>query len=287
MKKFLIAMLLIAALLCTSCLAAEETRQPADYSGRWVDPYYGRAALTIRRAFNAEAPENEIHFDISIHWGNSADSEGVWLMDGVWNPEDGNLTYTNGSMAIVTYAENGDVANEDVQWEDAEGAFTLNEEGIMLWQDSREERAAEFKLERILSQAPSVEEFAVDYFECVAAMESGTAGASLKMAIAAHDVLQFAFEHDLWNTDIPTMRENMLAAWETLDDETRGRFDENMFGSLTAFMNDVFVDYEGVAGLFDDVDLGDDMSRLAHDDDAMACWDTLISHTATMGNSED
>lgn len=132
MKKIIIALL---ALLFAIPALAEGASDP--FVGRWQDPYYGRAVLEISRSGDRYA--------ISIHWGNSASSESVWEMDAT--REGDSLAYTGGSMAVVTYSEA--CIEEDVQYDDAEGAFTLTDEGKLLWSDSREERSTEFAYEKI------------------------------------------------------------------------------------------------------------------------------------------
>ena len=68
MKKIIV--LLMALLFAVPCMA-EETQDP--FVGQWQDPYYGRALLEISRSGDS--------YSISIHWGNSADSEAVWAME--------------------------------------------------------------------------------------------------------------------------------------------------------------------------------------------------------------
>jgi len=287
MKRTITALLLLLVLSVSACLAGAEgarVETPAEaFSGRWRDPYYGRAALTIVPA-PRDDPDGAAWFDISIFWGSSADSAGVWRMEAVWDEAAGRLAYTDGSMTYVTYDGTGKIVEEDVQWDDAEGSFRLNEEGVLLWQDSREERSGEFALLRERAEAPSAEAFAQEYFERIAGVERGTAGASLKAALAARDALRFAFEYDLWNTDMPAMRGNMLAAWESLDDDARARFDENLFG-IADLLDGAFGDYASVAGMFEDAGVGEDMARLVTDEDARRSWETLFAHTLTMGNS--
>lgn len=137
MKK--LVLLFLTLVFAIPCLA--EASDP--FVGQWQDPVYGRALLEI--------VHDGDNYAISIHWGNSADSEGVWEMNAA---RDGNsLVYTGGKMSIITYAEGGDVVSDDIKYEDAEGAFTLGDDGKLYWADSREDRAPEFALERVQSAA--------------------------------------------------------------------------------------------------------------------------------------
>lgn len=136
MKKLVI--LLLALVFTVPCLAETDP-----FVGQWQDPYYGRALLEISQAGDDYA--------IEIRWGNSADSEAVWEMDATRDGD--SLVYSNGKMSVLTYDEDGACVAEDVQYDDAEGAFTLGEDGKLYWADSREERAPEFALERLESAA--------------------------------------------------------------------------------------------------------------------------------------
>ena len=281
MKKLLTALLITALVTMSFCLAegAEPADPTADYIGMWVDPIYGRATLRIMPS----PVEGECA--ISIHWGNSASSEGVWLMTGVWNAEAGELQYENGVMKDVTYGENGYVAGEEVLYDDAVGAFALDGEGKLLWRDSREERAAEFHLENIPVESPSAEAFAQNYFAAIANAERGTAGSSLKMALISRDVLRFAMENMLWTVNQDDLKASLAAAWTSLTDEQRAAFPEIFFDGAVELIDSAFTDYESVQGLFGDAG-AEDMRYLAQDEDAAASWEALLNATLAMSAGE-
>jgi len=270
MKKItslLVLMLLLATFFCS----AEETTDP--FVGKWQDPYYGRAVLRIRKADDG--------YDIQIRWGNSADSEGVWKMEA--GREDNRLVYTDGSMSIVTYGEGGEIISEDVQYDDAIGAFTLTTDGKLLWEDSREERAAEFALEKMPAITPDAEELKTHFFEAIARQEPGTAGASLKLAATAADLLRFVDDYQLWDADITALRTNLLDAWTLLDDSTRRRFDEDM-PSVLSLMEAAMGSYESVAGQFESAG-AEDMAELVKDEEILQGWETLVESKQSMGNT--
>ncbi|MBQ3467321.1 MAG: hypothetical protein IJH21_03240, partial [Oscillospiraceae bacterium] len=52
------------------------------------------------------------------------------------------------------------------------------------------------------AKAPTVEALTEGYFNVLSGLESGTAGASLKTAIAASEVCAFAQAHALYNPDV-------------------------------------------------------------------------------------
>lgn len=63
-----------------------------------------------------------------------------------------------------------------------------------------------------------------DYFNVVANLEPGTAGVSLKTAVAASEVCAFAGAHALYNPDVESLRTNMLAAFEAMDKDEQAAF---------------------------------------------------------------
>ena len=134
--------------------------------------------------------------------------------------------------------------------------------------------------------APSVEALRDSYFLRVAETEFGTAGASLKQAVTACDVVTFAFDQHLSTTDIPTLRANMLSAWESLTPDQQHAVDNMMFNTLRELIETAFRVYSSVSGRFEDAGVHDAMSALVTNEDAKACWSTLISHTFTLGNTD-
>ena len=293
MKK-LAAFLAFAILFTTVVVLIAVADAPAQidnptlaFAGRWADPVYDRASLRILRPTIDDPNEGEYKYDIQLLWGDSWNSEGVWTMTATWDETAQKLVYTDGVMAIVTTDDEGK-GSEEVQWNDAEGAFWFDAEGALCWQDSREERSAEFHMARVISEAPTAEAFAEKYFLPAANVEIGTAGASLKQAILAHDLVRFAYDNDLWNVDIDAMRDVMLTAWEGLDKDTQARFDANMFGGVVGeITNGIYWDYDNLAGQFEDAGVGEDVAFLNADPEACDSWAILFANTITMGNSED
>ncbi|MBR2743007.1 MAG: hypothetical protein IKD89_05390 [Clostridia bacterium] len=136
------------------------------------------------------------------------------------------------------------------------------------------------------ASAATAEEFAEGYFGVIAGYEPGTAGSSLKQALAAYGAVSFAAEHSLDTADVPAMRDAMLAAWEGLDAGTKTAFDENLFG-IAGLIDECFSDYDSVSGVFEDAGVGEKMRALSESSEAKAAWETLFANTLTMGNSDD
>ena len=132
---------------------------------------------------------------------------------------------------------------------------------------------------------PSAEEFAEGYFRWVTSFHPGTAGSSLRQAEAACACVHFAAENRLAEVDVPLLRSTMLTAWESLNDDERGWFDENFVG-MAGLIDACRADWESNRGLFEDAGVADQMAVLMDDPAACEAWSTLCAHTLTLGNSE-
>lgn len=266
MLKRMVAALTACVLLLGVALAEGS---PDAFAGLWADPAIGRAELSVMPVDPRDAGEDSRQYDIWLTWGSSAFERGVWTMTA--RLEDGALVYTGGRHTDVTLMEDGGVESEALLWEDAEGRFTLSEDGRLLWTDSREETAADFRFERHQSFAPTAEELRENVVDPVADLGTGTAGASLKLALTACDVARFASENLLWNADSDALKENLLAA---LDGDARSRFDEN-WPETAELLDAAFENYDDVAGQFDDAGAGDAMAAMAADPGARQSWRML------------
>jgi hypothetical protein len=103
--------------------------------------------------------------------------------------------------------------------------------------------------------------------------------------MAACEVLKFAADEDLRNTDVPAMRDNMLKAFESLSAEYQAVFDEN-FMSIYALIDSCFEDWESVRGAFEDSGTAEEMAALLEDPTVRVSWEVLRNNTFTMGNSD-
>ena len=133
------------------------------------------------------------------------------------------------------------------------------------------------------AEAPSVEAFEEGYFDVILGIESGTAGASLKVAAAASEVCAFAEAYELYNPDVAPMRDNMLAAFEALDADAQALFWDN-FESVRALLDGCLEDYEANRAVFDDAGVAEAMDEVMYDPLNRLAWENLRDHTLTMGN---
>ena len=133
------------------------------------------------------------------------------------------------------------------------------------------------------ADAPTAEAFAEGYFSVIAGLEAGTAGASLKTAIAASDVCAFAVAHDLYNPDDAPVRANMLAAFTAMDEAGQAQFWQN-FDTVRALLDDCLDDYDANRAVFDDAGVADAMDAVMYDPLNRLAWMNLRDYTLTLGN---
>ena len=134
--------------------------------------------------------------------------------------------------------------------------------------------------------APTPDEFADEYFGALTTYGEGVSGFTLKQAVSATEVITFASEHKIADTNTKEMRLNMLEGWDSLDSDDQKIFDEN-FILLCRLIDDCADNWESNKEMFADAGVDDVMETLLNDEDAMAHWDSLKSNTLTMGNSEE
>ena len=266
----------IAFTIETASEKKQEIR-PYDYVGVWEDAWSQRASLEI-------LPGAEYgQYDATIHWGSSADSAGIWNMTLTFDEATGKMSYKNGTMSLVTFSQTGE-ETRDEKWADAEGYFLITEKGKMSWSDSREDRSAQFDLNRVVAPGPTADELVEGFFKVIGGIGPGSAGASLRQVKAAEDVMTFAIGHGIWNGDNQTLRENLLTAWESMTEDEQKAFDAS-FIDVLSMVRDAKADPESYAGQFSDAG-AEKIADYFKDPAAMLSWDELTSNTLTMGNSE-
>ncbi len=136
------------------------------------------------------------------------------------------------------------------------------------------------------AQASTVEALAEGYFNVLSGLESGTAGASLKTAIAAGEVCAFAQAHALYNPDVESLRANMRAAFEAMSAEDQAAFWQG-FDAVRALLDDCLADWETVRPQFEDAGVAAAMDGIMADHLNRLAWENLRDYTLDMGNDAD
>lgn len=129
------------------------------------------------------------------------------------------------------------------------------------------------------TEAPTADEFSQGYFSVLMGLESDTAGASLKTAIAASDVCAFARDHQLNNPDDEPLRANMLAAYEALGGEEQALFMKS-FDAVCALLDD----YDANRAVFEDAGVADTMDEMMADPQSRLAWENLRDCTLATVN---
>lgn len=287
MKKLvsiLMAVLMMAVLL-PHAVAEEEA--PLNVNGLWADPEFDRTAITILNddegwASDLLGGKADGGYIIEMYWSNSADSYDSYRM--VAHREGNSLVYDNGLYVRVTSEDSEENAGSEELISDAgKGSFTLTEDGTLKWEDSVVEAAAEMKLAREPMDTPTAQELADEYFKVIAAVETGSAGTSLKQAEAVLGVYQFCFNHALWLADPDTLGANMLAAREMLTEEEAAAFDENE-PAITAEAIRLLVEDEAVTEAYEEAGLLEHIESLRNDATVRSGVSYFLACVATLEN---
>ena len=84
---------------------------------------------------------------ITIQWADSAFECTEWSMIGEFDSDTATVTYDEGAMKSVTYAEDGTVAEEDTKYTDGTGTIKFNDDGTATWVDDKRDPKEEITFE--------------------------------------------------------------------------------------------------------------------------------------------
>ncbi|MEE1200341.1 MAG: hypothetical protein U0L09_06795 [Christensenellales bacterium] len=124
---------------------------------------------------------------------------------------------------------------------------------------------------------PSEEEFTADAFQQIFSNctgYAGSAGASLKAASAANDLLYLAIERNVAAMPEDTLKNVVATAYATLSEEQQAEFVENI-PELISLVDSAFADFEAVRGTFEDAGVAEITESLLADATALDCWTAL------------
>ena len=218
-----------------------------------------------------------------ISWGASAAEVDEWSY--ACRVEGDRLVGESGEKSVLIYGEDGSVASESTVYTDGEAVFALDGEGRLTWDDAVEHAGADMAFERLAfySFAPGVEALKAGWFEPLASLPVGTAGASLAAAQAARDALRFAVDFDLANLSDPeNLAVNLKAVWDDLSAEDQQAFIQG-FGEVSALVEDCFDRWQDNRGAFEDAGVLEDMEALLGDAGSRDDWRVLRDATLAMG----
>ena len=130
--------------------------------------------------------------------------------------------------------------------------------------------------------APAAEEFRDLFLSCTG--YQGSAGASLRNAIRAYEIVKFAADHDLANVDEEELRTALLDGYTQMDEDARAEFHLNFAAYITPLAEDAFTAWSSVKDTFEDAGVQDVMEELAQTPGAFEDWNALRSYVFIMGN---
>lgn len=265
---------LLAVLLAVPALS--ETNPTNAFMGRWQDD--GGYEMRILPEYQEDEEAGELAlYPIDIFQSASEGKQVTWTMTARFNEKKDRLEYRDG-----TRIEDGSIVRTG-----SKGYLKLDGQGVIRWADSEESGSVKLAFQREPSPAPSEEDFAEDYFRAVAALERGSAGATLKAAQTIAQVLRFAEERALWNADGVAMQQNLNAAWDSLTPQEQARFDEAFYDGISDPADAAFEDYGALKHVFEDAGVGEEMARLTASLEVKLSWEYLSSATMNMDSIED
>ena len=282
-KKTFMILITVWLILCAAAAVNAQNDPdiavPDDFRGVWV---CGRAEIELIR--------KDSGYIGLIHWASSYAEHTAWQYELSYDPDNASLTDPGkGIKSTTVFSENGEESSYTEEYTNGSARFSLTPDGALIWEDLTEDagNGMEFEKVEFTGIQPGQEDLIQDYFHVIGGYHPGTAGSSLAKAQAAFKVYDFAQAHRLWNADIPSLRSDMLAAWESMSDEERSAFDTN-FIDILRLIDRCLDDWEVQKGLFADAGVDDSrMEALLKDPAAQVSWSVLAANTLTMGNSDN
>ena len=138
------------------------------------------------------------------------------------------------------------------------------------------ENSAEAVSERTYADEIPSSDYADNVFKPLINMEIGSAGSSLKAAQIAEEILSFASDRQIGNTEESARRAAFSEAWNSLSNEEKEVVRHNFYEEeIEDLIGGAFDDYESVRGRFEDAGVGAEMEELSKNADARKSWNTL------------
>lgn len=231
---------------------AEENEQEASaFLGTWV---CGRAALDIAEYLDG--------YKCVISWADSAAEMGIWDYDCYF---DGTNLVSNetGVHKVLTYGEDGLLANTEIVFDDGAVSFGIEEDGALTWNEFKEGAGDDMAFEHVdrMTFVPTADEVTELYFNKVAGYEPATAGSSLSRALSAYAALSFCAERQFWAMDEGELKAALEAAWDNLDEAGQEHF-RICFTEVSELFSGCQQDWESVRGPFEDGGVAGEMESL-------------------------
>lgn len=245
-----------------------------DYEGTWV---CGRATIVI------EDLDDIIY--CTVLWSSSACEVSEWSYEGCqWEVEGQRLvSQPNGVRTNLVYGEDGEVESSERVYEDGEAAFVFDGAGYLSWEDGKENAGDGMLFEKVSDYEEEIpaEELAEGWIKVICGVEQGTAGASLKQAVAASELCRFAADQDLSEVDEANVSVCILTALMDFEEDEFVAFEEN-FEPVAQLVDACFEDWDANRGAFEDAGVADEMESLVSDAAVRQNWEKLRDGTRSL-----
>jgi len=226
MKKWialLTALVMTLMIGCGSVLAEEKTKLTIPAPSSWGDPENQRVTADLMSAVPLGTGYTEDELNLEITWPDSADVYYHYGM--ILTPEsnDGKTavyTYPMGDVSEYIYNEDGSIKDIKYLNQAMSGkvTFTLeNNELVLRIEDTAVAQLNELRLIRTVMPAPSAEDLAEHVLKPLLDAESGTAGATLKQAELAKDLLEYAVLNRFYAADPEALSDALQKALSSLN----------------------------------------------------------------------
>ena len=118
---------------------AAEYAESLGFAGRWG---CGRATIDI-------TVQDDGTFKVFTNWGSSAAQSVEWTYACAYDGDKNCLySYMPGSKAVVTYAEGGGFDSVAPEYDDGEAKFFIDADGMLIWEDAKENAGEGMRFER-------------------------------------------------------------------------------------------------------------------------------------------
>ena len=221
MKKLICILCLAAVLMLTcSCVFAEETGLVVNAPADWADEEHQQASAVVFPAWTWGTGYTD-ELAVNIHWPESVDAATDYAM--ILTPqsaEAGKAVFSLvGDRIERAYAENGEVVNEDWQNDAVKGTATVTEENgnqVLTFETETAPELNMLHLQVVVMPSPSPEEIAEKVLQPLYALEDGTAGAEMKKAQLAADLIVYAVQNRFYAMDGAELKTSMVSALESM-----------------------------------------------------------------------
>lgn len=282
MRRFRTALtLLLAAALCLAAFAAlaesDYTYFPESerYVGSWASDDCTLLIVHMYDDYNL--------FNCIVTRLDGGNKGTRWIYDACAYDDVGRAlsSFELGMCFDITVDDAGELLSSEQIYDDGAASFALDGDGKLVWTDFKQTPGEdEVVFEKVIDPEPafSADELAGGYVDVICGVEQGTAGASLKQALAAAEICRFAAGHDLSAADDDNVTGCVLVALARLDEAQLAAFGDS-FDALAALADSCFADWDANRGLFDDAGVAGDMELLAMDPEARYNWIRLRDAT--------